>query len=335
MEVTLRIPKNRVLHTWWTNCTDEERSDALDLAASWMVVQKHKTPPQDGCSLNTLNTRSGIEMARQETVCTRDLKNILSETVACEIRNADVEDEYIIEIQDKCMLICVKELDNLRTNPHVEEFRKHVYAKGCAKEIHAAVLFSLRCRLPNVSSACQISYMKIANSQKIPLLMISTQSRSSIQIALQSAIQLMSSQTLLSSSEEELKKETDALRRFLNPFLVQLRVRETGIQARIEMLQMMLDDALAERQQHRDNMYNLHRLGENVSWVSNEERDDEATMNHATEILSQYLKHDETPKTSKMSQVQRQVIRNAGGIKAVTEALRRKAAESELGQPRV
>ena len=32
-------PKNRALHTWWTT-TEEERSDALDLAAAWMVTQR-------------------------------------------------------------------------------------------------------------------------------------------------------------------------------------------------------------------------------------------------------------------------------------------------------
>ena len=248
----------------------------------------------------------------------KELESLLSETVPCELHGTDQTDEHVMVVGDKRVLIAVRDIECLRTKPHIDEFRKRVYTKGCAKEIHAALLLSMRSRLPNVHGSCHLSHIRA--EEAIPVLMLSTPSRSSMQVAIHAALELISSRPCpSSSSEEDLKKEADALRRFLDPVLAQIRVRDTAIQTRIEMLQIMLDDALSERQQHRDNMFNLYKLSENVPWVSNDAHDEETTMNHAMDIVNQARKHDDVPKTSKMSQAQRQVIKSAGGIKAVTE----------------
>lgn len=330
MDVILRIPKNRALHTWWTTCTEEERSDALDLAATWMVTQRRSGAArcEDGGRCTVAAPSCGEVPLAERLIDAQELEALVSNTVPCELDGTDQTDEHIMVVGDKRVLIAVKDMACLRTKPHIEEFRKRVYTKGCAKEIEAALLLSMRSRLPNVPGCCHISHIRA--EETIPVLMISTRSRCSIQVAIHAMLELISSRSLVSSSSEEhLTKEADALRRFLDPLLAQIRVRETAIQTRIEMLQTMLDAALSERQQHRDNMFNLYKLSEIVPWVSNDAHDEETTMNHAMDIVNQALKHDDAPKTSKMSQAQRQVIKSAGGIKAVTEALRKRSHQVE------
>ena len=113
MDVTLRIPKNRALHTWWTTCTEEERSDALDLG-------------QPGWSRSGASARACEDSGRCVVAVTKAERSprglldawswSLSYRRRCRELHGTDKRRDIMVVGDKHVLIAVRDIECLQRN---------------------------------------------------------------------------------------------------------------------------------------------------------------------------------------------------------------------------
>ena len=95
------------------------------------------------------------------------------------------------------------------------------------------------------------------------------------------------------------------------------------IESRIESLQRLLDEAQVERTRQREVMYQITKLQREVHWIDH--GNETLKIDMATELVSKwYDRKNEFPKTSEMTQAQRSLIKQVGGLKHVVEMVRKR-----------
>ena len=281
--------------------------------------------PPKAVSSETLDTETHyVTQSSADITTAEDVRSCVSKTIACEWEDTTTPGEYIMEHEDKKFLIAITNASRLRTNPDLDDFRKRTFVKAKAGEIDGGLFLSLNSKLPNIPTACDFSCMQI-RSKAIPLLIIATNSLSGIQIALRCLLKFETEQP---REKSELEKQINVLQQTLPKILGQKYSWETRIESRIELLTTLLNDALQEREEQQAYMFTVHKLRQQMPWLAEELQDDEAVLEQAIKIIRQFEKNQETPKTSRMTQAQRQVIKDAGGMKLVTDAARRRASET-------
>ena len=312
MEVTLTIPEHRRLHAWWNTCTPEETADAMDMAAALLALTRVKsktTDPAPQACLTQFPTTATI----QDGVAFCNVLSLIQDTTACEVSDWDATKAmHTISTRDGVrVLLAIKETLKLRS-ADMEEFRKVVYTE---KSVNAALLISLQSRLPQIPTPCDVSIMHTPRGA-VPVVMIGSNSRTSIQLALCAVIGMRGR---LNAGEEPAQPGT--LKKILPLMCRHIQTRESKIESRIEMLQSMLRDALAEQKEQQDAVYNVQKLRDALTWLSELDDANDVDLDAAIEIVTLHGTDGETPKTSKMTNAQRKIIKNAGGIKHVMQVI--------------
>ena len=99
--------------------------------------------------------------------------------------------------------------------------------------------------------------------------------------------------------------------------------RDALIDSRIESLQKMLDEAQVERTRQKEVLYQITRLQNAVPWI---DCGSETTKSDVAVdiVLKWHERKHEFPKTSEMTASQRALVKQAGGLKHVIEAARKR-----------
>lgn len=331
--IVLNIPSGRSLHEWWHVCTPTQVAEALDIAGSMMsllrVSELSRTtsePPRTAAATS--------ERARSGGCATlEDVNDVIANVVPCESVECAEGEISLRTSNDRRILVVVKDAETLRSKTDVDAFYKGIYETR-DDEIDGAMFISLRARIPNVPESCSVTKAQTKAGKLVPAIFLCCPPRTAIQVATRSLLALLAMQQPAREAEEnaDVEREYRAIRQTLPKLCAHLYTSETKLEERIDMLQTLLDDALAERSTLRDTCFALHRLKGNVPWVAADApQDDVATMDAAIAVLKALSNETASVKTSRMTQSQRQLIKSAGGIKKVTAALARREHQNGGG----
>ena len=143
-QVTLRIPKDHQLHSWWHDCDEFQTAHALNVAGSIMSLtclkERKESVPVNSNSVIV----GGASTAETPTtpLSAKDITCLLSSTVACEI--VENKQYLLMTLAEACqrVLIVIKHAEILRSKPDVDEFHKLIYSG--AENADAALFVSLK-----------------------------------------------------------------------------------------------------------------------------------------------------------------------------------------------
>ena len=269
-------------------------------------------------------------------VAESEVEGIIAETLACDItdvsRATGHGDRFVTTPDGLRLMLEVKNVERLHSKHDMEKFRNDAYNGVKAERINAALLVSLKTTsIPNVSGACSVTFLQ-TDTVRAPVILLATRSRVTIQLAVHAIAQLQSIAAKEASARgggstpvhlEALERERCVLQKTLPEVLRFVQESETAIESRIEMLQRLLDDAAADRARQKNVNYQLLKLQQGVSWIATAQEGHD--MDVAVEIaLKWFERKGDFPKTSEMTSSQRVAIKNAGGLKAVVEAAKKR-----------
>ncbi len=272
-----------------------------------------------------------------------EVERIVVETIACEVEDVSHKtgcgDRFITTPDGLKLMMEVKNVERLHSKHDMEKFKNDVFNGVKAQRINAAVMISLRtASLPNVSGSCSVSFFH-GETGRVPVLILSSNSKPAIQLAIHAIAQLQ----VIAEKEnlargggsipiqlETLEKERGLLQKHLPAIIKYASENDTAVESRIEMLQRLLEEAVSDRTRQKDIMFTLLKLQQGISWigVSQESADIDIAVSI---VLKWYERKNEFPKTSEMTMPQRLAIKNAGGLKAVTD-MARKRQRSETAE---
>lgn len=287
--------------------------------------------------LQAIESRTSVERTTAQEmggVAEVEVEQLVMETLACDIvdtsRMTAQGDRLVTTPSGLKLLLEVKNVERLHSKNDMEKFRRDVFQGAQSQRINAALMVSLKsASIPNISGSCDVSFLNV-ESGRVPIVILSSNSRTAIQLSLHAIAQLQSIAERevkarggsVSVEIEALEKERSELQRFLPGFCKFVQENDANIESRIEMLQRLLDEAGAERIKQKDLMFQMLKLRQSIPWLGQEEGHD---MDFAMSIVTQWHERKgEYPKTSEMTQPQRNAIKNAGGLKTVVEAVKKR-----------
>ena len=288
--------------------------------------------------LQAVESRATMERATtaQEMggVAEAEVERLVMETLACDV----VDTSHVAAQGDRLvttpgglkLLLEVKNVERLHSKNDMEKFRRDVFQGAQSQRINAALMVSLKSSsIPNLSGACDVSF--VATDQgRIPVVILSSNSRTAIQLGLRAVAQLQAIAERevqargggASAEMETLERERTELQRFLPGLCKFVQENDAHVESRIEMLQRLLDEANAERAKQKDVMFQLLKMRQTIPWLG---QDDGHDLDFAISIVSQWFERKgEFPKTSEMTQPQRNAIKSAGGLKVVVDAAKKR-----------
>lgn len=270
-----------------------------------------------------------------------EVEGVVAETLACEI--ADVShlsghgDRFVTTPDGLKLLLEVKNVDRLHSKHDIEKFRNDVYNGVQAQRINAALMVSLKTTsIPNVNGPCAVTFLQ-GDEGRVPVMLLSSGSRPTMQLALHALAQLHHLAAKEATARgggtipvqlETLERERAVLQKTLPSVLKFVHESDTAVESRIEMLQRLLDDAKTERVRQKEVNYQMLKLQQSISWIGASQETSDVDVAVAL-ILQWHERKGEFPKTSEMTNPQRTAIKNAGGLKVVTELARKRQREAE------
>jgi hypothetical protein len=278
------------------------------------------------------------EMAEEE------VEHVIVETIACEVEDVSHKpgcgDRFISTPDGLKLMMEVKNVERLHSKHDMDKFRNDVHNGVKSQRINAAMMISLRTTsIPNVSGSCSVTFLQGDNG-RVPVLILSSGSKTAIQLAVHAVAQLQIVAEKESKARgggsipiqlETLEKERQVLQKHLPCILKHIHENDTAVESRIEMLQRLLDEANSDRTRQKEIMFQLMKLQQNIRWigVSEEANDIELAVSI---VLKWYERKQEFPKTSEMTMPQRAAIKNAGGLKMVTDMARKRQREGDTSE---
>lgn len=273
-----------------------------------------------------------------------EIEQLIAETLACEVQDVSHEtgrgDRLVTTPDGLQLMVEIKNTERLHSKHDIEKFKRDAYEGASHQKINAALLISLKSNsIPNVGGGCTVTFITTEQG-RMPMVMLASNSRIAIQLSLRAIAELRN------VCDKELRARGGAVPVQLDvleaeralvqktlPKLLQF-VRETDhrIETRIEMLQQLLDDALNERACARDTSYHCTKMQQNISWLDLSLADSDHDMAVGV-VLKWFERKGEFPKSSEMTMSQRAVVKNAGGIKTVVEAARKKQRVPTTSKP--
>lgn len=292
---------------------------------------------------SNVKLQTAVSPQQMGGVAEREIEELLVQTIACEIEDVSREggkgDRIVSTPCGMRLLLEVKNVERLHSKNDMEKFRRDIYNNAQDHTINAALLVSLKSNsIPNVSGLCSVEFMSMQDA-KVPIVMIASNSRAAIQLAVHGVQQLRNvseKETLARSREPVDMDEIEAHRvevQNVLPMVCRLvHINDTVIETRIELLKRLMDDATSERTRNKDALYQIRKMYDRVPWLGCLE--ETSSLELAMDIvLDMHGKKGEYPKTSDMTAPQRAIIRNAGGMKNVVDcAKKRKASSSAAGE---
>jgi hypothetical protein len=283
---------------------------------------------------NTTAQKSTLSAQEMGGVAEDDVEQLIVETLACEVEDVShgggCGDRIVTTPDGMRLMLEVKNVERLHSKNDMEKFKRDVYNNAENHRINAALLVSLKTSaLPNISGPCSVSFMNTPHA-RVPVVMLSSNMRTAIQLALHGINQLQCISEKESRARGRAPVEMDALetertelQRVLPGVCRHIHEMESHLESRIELLQRLLDDALTERSKHKEIMYQVLKLQSSVSWLaaSQEGHDLDFAVNI---VCAMQTRLGEYPKTAQMTQPQRQAIKAAGGLKTVIDAVKKR-----------
>jgi hypothetical protein len=209
----------------------------------------------------------------------------------------------------------------------VDAFRKDVYTQR--DQLHGAVLVVLHGRVPHVVGACRMDAIRL-HTRDIPLAFVTSPTPSTVQFALDAVLHAGQRTPRDSDVSDTLTTREHAALKLHFPRLDEtMRARGASLDARVEALRDALAEAVQERDEHRSALYELHKLQTAVPCLATE--DDATRLEIALDVYRTVQAAGETPRTSAMTTVQREAIRQAGGLKRVAKAAALRCARTAAG----
>lgn len=271
------------------------------------------------------------------SVAEHEVERLVVETLACEIedvsRAGGCGDRLVTTPDGMKLMLEVKNVERLHSKNDVEKFKRDVYNNAESQAINAALLVSLKTTaLPNVSGPCSVSFMTTPHA-RVPVVMLSCNTRTAIQLALHGISQLHHISSKESAARgraplemETLETERAHLQQLLPSICRHIHEADSQLESRIELLQRLLDDALGERTRQKEIGYKMLKLQQDVSWLSASQEGND--LEFAVSIVRSLKERTgDFPKTAQMTQPQRTAIKAAGGMKTVMDIVKKRQRE--------
>ena len=330
--------KDRVIALWKEQCESLrsmfEQYKANSDTQHRITEQVVDTLKQKSCE----QVSSTISAQQMGSVAEDEMERLVIETLACEIEDVShgggCGDRLITTPDGMKLMLEVKNVERLHSKNDIEKFKRDVYNNAESQVINAALLVSLKtAALPNISGPCSVTFMNTPHA-RVPVVMLSSNTRTAIQLALHGISQLQSIATKESMARgraplemETLEAERAQLQKVLPTICRHIHESESHLESRIELLQRLLDDALTERTRQKDIAYQMLKLQQSISWLAASQDGNE--MDFAVSIVCGLRDRNggEFPKTAQMTQPQRAAVKAAGGLKTVVEAAKKRQRE--------
>ena len=286
--------------------------------------------------MDTLKSQQRTTISAQQmgSVAEDEVEQLVIETLACEVENTShaggCGDRLVTTPDGMQLMLEVKNVERLHSKHDIDKFKKDIYANAEKQTINAALLISLKTTaLPNISGPCSVWFMNTPHA-RIPVVMLSCNTRTAIQLALHGVSQLQSLAAKESMARgraplemDTLEAERTQLQRVLPMICRHIHETESQLESRIELLQRLMDDALSERTHQKEIAYQMLKLQQSVSWLAASQEGTE--MDFAVSIVHMMKERTgEFPKTAQMTQPQRLAVKAAGGLKAVIEVAKKR-----------
>ena len=270
-------------------------------------------------------------------VAEAEVEQLIADTLVCETEDTShtsgAGDRHVATPDGMHMMLEVKNVERLHSKHDIEKFKRDVHAGIESDRINAALLVSLRTTaIPNVGpGACHIEFVTNRRA-RVPVVMLASNSRSTIQLAVHAVHKLQQvahKEFVARGGEavpeqlEQFQREREVLQQTLPDVLRNVIDRDALIDSRIESLQKMLDEAQVERTRQKEVLYQITRLQNAVPWIDC--GSETAKSDVAVDIvLKWHERKHEFPKTSEMTASQRALVKQAGGLKHVIDAARKR-----------
>lgn len=275
-------------------------------------------------------------------IAENEVEQLLVETLACDVEDTSHQtgmgDRFVTTPNGLKLMLEVKNTERLHSKHDIEKFKRDVYEGVETQRINAALLLSLRSNsIPNVGGTCNVYFMS-GKAGRVPVVMLSSNSRTAIQLSIHAIEQLQMiaerEMSACGSSNvplqlETLEKERNLLMKTLPPIFQFIHENDTTIESRIDMLQRLLQDAESERSRQKEIAYQLLKLKQTVAWVGASQETSEQDIALSI-VLKWFERKNEYPKTSEMTPPQRIAIKNAGGLKRIIDIAKKRKME-EIG----
>ena len=288
----------------------------------------------DSLKQSTSAKSSTISAQQMGCVAEDEVEQLVVQTLACEIEDVShgggCGDRLISTPGGMNLMLEVKNVERLHSKHDIEKFKRDVYNNADKQVINAALMISLKTSaLPNVSGPCSVWFMNTPHA-RVPVVMLSCNTRTAIQLALHGVSQLQSIAAKESTARgraplelETLETEREHLRRGLPAMCRHIHEMDNQLESRIELLQRLLDDALSERTRQKDLAYQVLKMQQGVSWLAASQEGTE--MDFAVSIVNSLKQRmGDFPKTAQMTQPQRAAMKAAGGLKMVVDAAKKR-----------
>lgn len=333
------IFQNGKCDKWWENEEPDLIASVIDAAGN--MLDAARAQMQDDRPLTGEEFRRFMNTKLPELQGAPGVRLVITETIACEIEEDNMDDCIVKTATGLKLFVRVCHSKKLTYKTHVEGYKRTLHQLIRDTRANCGMFVSLATvSVPNSGpGACGIECMTDTDSQlRIPVIFVATDSRSTLQVAIKSVLnlQIMCAKEAIARGAKLNASDADSLRNELLAFQRATQplatfVSESSVDTRIEMLQRLLNDATLEKSRRTELLYVLSRLRTQVDWnmdlQDSEDREDK--MNSAVQMVNEmYDRRHEIPKTSEMNPSQRQLIKQAGGLKAVL-------SRAKLPQPKV
>lgn len=333
------------LETVWTRRLDEKERVIELLRAQCDSFRNLAEQTKSACEaqqqmVNSMRQQATPPCTAQQLggIAELEVEQLIVETLVCDVKDVSHEtgrgDRHVSSSDGLELMVEIKNVERLHSKNDIEKFRRDVYEGVTAQRINAALMISLKSSsIPNVGGACSVQFMQ-SDRGRIPVIMVATNSRIAIQLALRaiSQLQLIAEKEMRANGAtvpaqlEVLENERVQVQKLLPNLLKFVHDSDHYVESRIEMLQRLLDDALNERARVKESLYMSVRLQQAISWV--EATQGETDTDLAVSILLKWFaRKGEFPKTSELTMSQRTAVKNAGGMKSVVDIAKKRQRE--------
>lgn len=281
-----------------------------------------------------------ISAQQMGSVAEQDVECIIADCILCEIENVSrIEgrgDRHITTPNGFQCLQETKAVERLHSKNDIDKFKRDVHDGIVNHRINAALLISLKSQtIPNHGPGPCCIWFENGPQGRVPVIMLASNHKISIQIAVQTLVWLQEMAqkeyqargSSTSAESDAMEREQALLKEQLPKLIESVQQMEVDLEARIDMLKTLMEAAERERSQQSDVRFLVLKLQQQIPWLTSNQ---DSCKHLAERILQEF--HEQKgkyPVTSQLTLSQRNAIKNAGGMKTVLEALKKRKRDEK------
>ena len=284
---------------------------------------------------NIQQTPNFISAQQAGSIAEMDVEAVIAD---CDVSRIEGRgDRFITTPGGLKLLQETKAVEKLHSKHDIEKFKRDVHDGIVNTRINAAIMISVKSQtIPNHGPGPCCIYFNHGPGGRVPVIMIATNNRTTIQLAIQTVAWLQdlcqkeyaARGNALTSETEQAEKERDFLQEHLPKLIESVQMSECDLNTRIDMLKTLLEAAERARVQHSDLRFLILKMQQHIPWLIS--KTDTAII-IAEKIVSGYLEQKgEYPKSSQLTLAQRAAVKNAGGIKVILEKLKKRKRSEDV-----